>query len=167
MESSRYIVKKLPAYRAIGLKWEGAYSEVAQLKEVINEMSLRIDELKNPLDRNTQLGLSYHLRPDGFVHYSLFEVNEFEEIPPGMVEFYVPELTYVIAHHDKGENIGQSYSDIGIWISKMNYIPYVDASKTYYDPLPIKHERYPRDRDLSYPHFEILIPIENVISKKK
>lgn len=165
MKSSRYTVKKLPAYRAIGLKWEGAYSEVAQLKEVINEMSQRIDELKNPLDRNTQLGLSYHLRPDGFVHYSLFEVNEFEDIPSGMVEFYVPELTYVITHHQKGENIGKSYTDIGIWINEMNYIPYVDPSKAYYDPLPIKHERYPRDRDLSDPHFDILIPIETVTSE--
>jgi hypothetical protein len=39
-------VTDLPGYRAIGLKWEGAYSGVAALKEMIQMMSIRVSELE-------------------------------------------------------------------------------------------------------------------------
>ncbi|MGI8315059.1 GyrI-like domain-containing protein [Halobacillus mangrovi] len=148
----------LPTYRAIGLKWEGPYEEVPELKKKIDRMSKRIDEI-DAIDPDIQLGLSYHLRPDGFVHFSSYEVNEDHPIPEGMVDITVPELTYLKVHYRKNQNIGETYDKIYRWIMESDYKPYEEADRTYYDPLPIKHERYPKDREFDNPHFDIFIPI--------
>ncbi|ARI79196.1 transcriptional regulator [Halobacillus mangrovi] len=148
----------LPAYRAIGLKWDGPYEEVPELKKIIDRMSQKIDEV-DAIEPDIQLGLSYHLRPDGFVHYSSYEVDEDHPIPEGMVDIKIPELTYLKVHHRKNQNIGETYDKIYQWIMECDYKPYEEAGKTYYDPLPIKHERYPEEREFDNPHFDILIPI--------
>lgn len=151
---------KLPPYRGIGLRWEGPYKEVSELKKLIYTMTDRINELPHALKQEIQLGLSYHLRPDGFVHYSVYEVEEQQQVPDGMVEINVPSHTYLRTFHQKGANIGQTYEKLYRWILESDYIPFEDPSLTYYDVLPIKHERYPLDRDLNDPHFEVLIPIQ-------
>lgn len=150
----------IPSYRAMGLKWEGAYAEVPKLKEVILQMSKRADELSYVKDSKTQLGLSYHLRSDGFVHYSVFEVDEQQELLPGMIEINVPEMTYLIVKHPKGKDFGVTYTEIYQWFKECEYQPFKEKGIEYFDDLPIKHERYPVDRDLKDPHFDILIPIE-------
>ncbi|MFS0865044.1 GyrI-like domain-containing protein [Fredinandcohnia sp. 179-A 10B2 NHS] len=154
-----YKIIKLPAYRGVGLKWDGAYSEVSNLKQVITTMSNRVEELDHVLNPDQQLGLSYHLRPDGFIHYSVYEVTEEQQVPEGMVEIYVPEMTYLVTTHPKGESIGETYAKISSWMEEGEYEPFVESDKTYFDSLPIKHERYPANRDLENPHFDILIPI--------
>ncbi|WP_164669769.1 GyrI-like domain-containing protein [Virgibacillus doumboii] len=160
MEDFQYEIVTKPAYRGVGLKWDGSYEEVSTLKKVIDRMSNRAGELDNAVDPQTQLGLSYHLRPDGFVHYSVFEVNDEQHIPDGMVEIHVPEMTYLVVHHEKGQDIGGTYDKIFKWIKESDYIPYEEPNVDYHDPIPIKHERYPMDRDLNDPYFDILIPIE-------
>jgi predicted transcriptional regulator YdeE len=159
MQNFQYEIIKIPAYRAIGLKWDGPYSEVSTLKTLIYGMNERVGELDCAVNPDTQLGLSYHLRPDGFVHYSVYEVSEKQQIPSGMIEINVPEMTYLITHHKKGQNIGQTYENIAQWIKENDYEPFVDRGVEYYDELPVKHERYPDNRDLNDPHFDILIPI--------
>ncbi len=149
----------IPSYRAMGLKWEGPYGDVPKLKEVILRMGKRVNELRFVKNPETQLGLSYHLRPDGFVHYSVFEVDDQQEIPPGMIEVNVPEMTYLIVKHPKGKDIGVTYTEIYQWFKGCDYQPLKENGVEYFDDLPIKHERYPVDRDLEDPHFEILIPI--------
>ncbi|XXM71092.1 GyrI-like domain-containing protein [Lysinibacillus sphaericus] len=161
MEKLDYKVTDLPGYRAIGLKWEGAYSEVEDLKEMIQNMSKRVSELEHAVNPQEQLGLSYHLRPDGFVHYSVYKVSLEQEIPEGMVEIKVSPMTYFCIHHPKGRDIGHTYSEIYQWLKENGeYAPWVEEGMKYYDDLPIKHERYPNDRDLNDPHFDILIPLE-------
>ncbi|MBM7553553.1 putative transcriptional regulator YdeE [Thalassobacillus pellis] len=156
-----YEIVKLPAYRAVGLKWEGPYSEVSNLKKTIHEMSQRVGELEHAVEPDVQLGLSYHLIPDGFVHYSTFEVNEDQDVPQTMAEIKVPEMTYLKVKHEKGQDIGLTYTEIHRWFKEENeYTPLEEEGTTYYDDLPIKHERYPVDRDLTDPHFEILIPLQ-------
>lgn len=157
-----YEIVTMPAYRAVGLKWNGPYSEVSSLKQVIYSMSNRVEELEYVLNPDLQLGLSYHLRPDGFVHYSVYEVTEEQQVPEGMIEIYVPEMTYLVTSHPKGENIGETYSKISSWMQDGEYEPFVETDITYYDSLPIKHERYPANRDLEDPHFDILIPITKI-----
>lgn len=149
----------LPAYRGIGLKWDGAYAEVSSLKELITEMKERVVELEGVVNTDLQLGLSYHLRPDGFIHYSVYEVKGPQQVPEGMVEINIPELTYLMTHHEQGRDIGETYTNIYHWFKENDYKPYIDERK-YFDDLPIKHERYPADRNLKNPHFDILIPIE-------
>ena len=153
-----YNIVTLPGYRGVGLKWEGAYAEVSTLKETIYHMKDRAKELEEAVDRNLQLGLSYHLRPDGFTHYSVYEVNKSQQISAGMIEIIIPELTYLHVYHERGRDIGETYTQIYRWFKEISYIPYKDERK-YYDELPVKHERYPADRDLSDPHFDILIPV--------
>ncbi|WP_082234905.1 GyrI-like domain-containing protein [Halobacillus massiliensis] len=159
MGVDKYQIVERPGYRAVGLKWEGAYSHVHTLKEVIAEVNERVKEFSSPVDPAIQLGLSYHLRPDGFSHYSVYEVPENEPVPEGMIEIYVPAMTCLMTSHEKGENIGLTYEEIYDWLKNNHYVPFEEQGTAYYDKLPIKHERYPADRDLSDPHFDILIPV--------
>ncbi|WP_096186912.1 GyrI-like domain-containing protein [Evansella halocellulosilytica] len=159
MKTFQYEIVTRPTYRAIGLKWDGPWSEISALKSTIHRVSERVSELEYAVDPNIQLGLSYHLRPDGFVHYSVYEVTEDQEIPKGMIEMRVPEMTYVVTQHEKGESIGQTYDNISLWLADSDYNAYTEPGETYFDHLPIKHERYPIDRDQKDPHFEILIPV--------
>lgn len=122
----------------------------------------RSHELTYKVNPTMQLGLSYHVIDNGFVHYSVYEVGEKQEIPVGMMEIRVPEWTYVKATHHRGENIQKTYHDLHKWLVENKYTPFREAGVMYYDPsMPIKHERYPVDRDPNDPHFEIYIPIEN------
>lgn len=159
MEILQLELVDLPAYRAIGLTWEGPYTEVPELKRLIEKMSQRIGELKGALKPELQLGLSYHVRPDGFLHYSVYEVKSDQIVPKDMIEINIPAMTYFKTHHRKGENIGHTYHHIYQWFKDSDYKPYRDPDVKYFDDLPIKHERYPFDRDLEDPHFDILIPV--------
>ncbi|UTR10306.1 GyrI-like domain-containing protein [Evansella sp. LMS18] len=153
------IVKKKP-YRAVGLKWDGPWSDIQQLKQVIQTMSERAGELEGRVEPNMQLGLSYHERPDGFTHYSAYEVTEEQPVPEGMIEKYIPELTYFVTNHEKGADIGETYYKISRWLLESEYKAYTEPNVVYFeDALPIKHEKYPHDRDLQNPHFEIWIPV--------
>lgn len=159
MQNLRYEIVQIPAYRGIGLKWEGPYKEVSSLKELIFGMSSRVGELDYAINPTVQLGLSYHLRPDGFVHYSVYEVSEEQQLPEDMVQINISEMTYLKIHHEKDQDIGQTYDMIFQWLTESDYELYQEPDVEYYDRLPIKHERYPVDRDVDYPHFDILIPI--------
>lgn len=159
MQTFHYEIVKIPEYRGIGLKWDGPYTEISTLKKMINTMSSRVGEFDHAVNPKVQLGLSYHLRPDGFTHYSVYEVSEEQQLPDGMIEINVPGMTYFMTHHKKGQEIGQTYERILHWLKKSDYEPYIEQGLEYYDDLPIKHERYPIDRDFMNPHFDILIPI--------
>lgn len=159
MLTFQYEIVEIPAYRGIGLKWEGPFKEISHLKKVIHRTSDRRGELEQLVNPELQLGLSYHLRPDGFIHYSVYEVSEEQQVPEGMIEINVPKMTYLKTYHNKGESIGRTYLDISQWIKESEYEPYQEPDIEYYDSLPIKHERYPIHRDELDPHFDILIPL--------
>lgn len=159
MENFRYEIVEIPAYRGMGLKWDGPYTEISTLKELITTMSSRVGELEYAINPKVLLGLSYHLRPGGFVHYSVYVVSDEQQLPKGMVEIYVPEMTCLMIHHKKDHNIGQTYDEIFQWLQESDYEPFREPNLEYYDRLPIKHERYPIDRDFNNPHFDIIIPI--------
>ncbi|SDJ78414.1 GyrI-like domain-containing protein [Sediminibacillus albus] len=155
MRSFDYQIVQAPAYRAIGLKWEGPYTEITELKQMINRMSLRVSELRYAVEPDIQLGLSYHTRLDGFVHFSLYQVSEEQKLPDGMIEVYVPSMTYLKTQHRKGQDISRTYQEL----EASEYQTYTEDGGEYFDNLPIKHERYPAERDAQDPHFEILIPV--------
>ncbi|WP_277673580.1 GyrI-like domain-containing protein [Piscibacillus halophilus] len=149
-----------PAYRAVGMKWEGTFQEVPELKKVIHQMRQRVDELEHAVNRDVLLGLSYHVVENGFAHYSVFEVTDDQKVLDGMVEIQVPEWTYMYTKHKKGENVVQTYNNLHQWLHDSEYQALKEAGVTYYDPyLPIKHEYYPTDQDPDDPHFDILIPV--------
>ncbi|QHS21496.1 AraC family transcriptional regulator [Virgibacillus sp. MSP4-1] len=156
-----YEIVTLPAYRAIGLKWEGTFSEIVpNLKNTISLMKGRAGELDHKVNPDVQLGLSYHVIENGFVHYSVFEVSEAQEVPDEMLEIRIPEWTYMKAGHKKGEDIAQTYSALHQWLFDSEYRAYREPGVDYYDPyMPIKHEYYPADQNPDDPHFDIYIPI--------
>lgn len=156
-----YEIITLPAYRTVGLKWEGTFSEIVpNLKNVIQQVEDRADEIENKVNPNVQLGLSYHLIENGFAYYAMYEVSEEQEIPDGMIEIWVPEWTYVKTTHNKGDDIQKTYTDLHQWLFDSDYTAYREAGVDYYDPyMPIKHEHYPVDCDPINPHFDIYIPI--------
>ncbi|MEH7387681.1 GyrI-like domain-containing protein [Bacillus sp. JJ1521] len=156
-----YEIITLPSYRAVGLKWEGTFSEIVpNLKNVIRQIEERANELEYKVNPNVQLGLSYHVIENGFVHYAVYEVSEEQEIPNGMIEIRVPELTYLKTTHKKGEDIQETYTDLHKWLFDSDYTAFREVGVDYYDPyMPIKHEHNPVDSDPSDPHFDIFIPI--------
>lgn len=152
------IVKK-KAYRAVGLKWSGSWSEITELQDVIKRVRERSREIIHVAEQGVQLALSYHTRPDGFILFSGYEVSAEQEIPAGMTEFFVPELTYVVTTHIGG-NITETYKTIARWIKDNGFTPYKEPNITYFDLLPIKHEKYLFEGGKQHPHYEIWIPIE-------
>ena len=156
-----YELIKLSGYRAIGLKWEGKYSEIEPgLKNVIQQMEERAHELDFRVSPSVRLGLSYHVIEDGFVYYAVYEVSDKQEIPDGMVEILVPELTYLKTTHKSGGDIQDTYLELGKWIQINNYTPFKQPGVTYYDKyMPIKHEYYAIDSNKEYIQYDIYIPI--------
>lgn len=157
-----YEIITLPAFRAVGLKWEGTFSEIVpNLKNVIQQVKDRADELENKVHYNVQLGLSYHVIENNFTHYAVYEVSEEQEIPEGMIEIRVPEWTYVMTTHSKGEDVQKTYTDLHQWGFDSDYTALREDGVNFYDPyMPIKHEYYPSNQDSDDPHFDIYIPIE-------
>lgn len=160
MNQLNYEIVSKKAYRTIGMKWEGSWKDITNLKGMIVTMSKRVSELSGAKDPTHQLGLSYHLKNGGFTHYSVYEVDDKQTVPEGMIEFIVPESLYLHVSHPKGKSIGETYHDIFEWILKSEYQLKLEPNVKYYDPLPIKHEVYMSGRDLNNPYFEIYIPIE-------
>lgn len=156
-----YEIVTLPAFRAVGLKWEGTYAEInPHLRNTINEMQTRADELEEKLEPNVLLGLSYHVIADGFAHYSMFKVSDRQKIPEGMLELEVPEWTYVKTTHPSGEDPTQTYIKLLRWLTENNYTPLKELGVEYYgEMLPIKHEYYPLDQKNSFDRYDIYIPI--------
>lgn len=159
MKNFDYEIKTLPAYRAMGLKCDVPFTEIETIKDVIQDSMSRVDTLEYAVNKNIRLGLSYHLRPDGFVYYSVYEVEEKQQLPEGMVEINIPEMTYLVTKH-KGESIEKTYLKIMEWIRGTEYKAFKEQSIQYYDELPIKHERHTNHIDISNPPFAIWIPIE-------
>ncbi|WP_419883153.1 GyrI-like domain-containing protein [Peribacillus sp. B-H-3] len=151
----------LPAYRAVGLKWEGTFSEIVpDLKKVIQQCEDRANELEYRENPSVQLGLSYHVIENGFIHYAVYKVSEEQEIPDGMIEIRVPEWTYVKTTHEKGKDIKKTYEELHQWLFASDYTIVKEPDVEYYDPyMPIKHEYCPVDHDPNDPHFDIYIPI--------
>lgn len=159
MKNFDYEIKKLPAYRAMGFKCDVSFTEIETIKDVIQDSMRRVDTLEYAVNKNIRLGLSYHLRPDGFVYYSVYEVQETQRLPEGMVEINIPEMTYLVTNHTGG-SIEETYLNIMEWINESDYKVFKEQGIQYYDELPIKHERHINHVDVSNLPFEICIPIE-------
>ncbi|WP_409294200.1 GyrI-like domain-containing protein [Peribacillus sp. SCS-26] len=156
-----YEIVTLPAYRAAGMKWEGTFSEIVpHLKNVIQQVEDRAGELEHRVNPEIQLGLSYHVVENGFVHYAVYQVSEEQELPQGMLEIRIPEWTYVKTVHNKGNDVQNTYTDLHQWLFDSDYTAYREPGVEYYDPyMPIKHEYCPVERDPEDPHFDIYIPV--------
>lgn len=148
------IVEK-PAVQTVGMKWEGTFAEAGAggIRQVIQQMHERRQEIQHVSDPDTLLGLSYHVTEEGFTHYSVLPVSAVHEIPEGMVSISVPALSYARLEHRKGQNIDRSYERIFAWIEEQGYKK-APGDLTHCEEYPIDQDPYSED-----PEFNILIPI--------
>ncbi|MFD2330747.1 GyrI-like domain-containing protein [Cohnella sp. GCM10020058] len=149
------VLYELPAFEAVGLKWEGTFAgaEAGEIRDLQDELKRRLGEIPKLTQPDTLLGLSSHVVKEGFLHYAAVEVPEEAAVPGDMVRLEVPALTCAKFEHKKGQSIGLSYSHVYAWIEKQGY---QSASGDF------KHiELYPMDQDSHDPNpaFTILIPI--------
>lgn len=162
METAEVRIVKKPSFQVTCLKWEGGFRQAAKgrIRDTIKEFIDRGEEVKNPKDTSRMWGLSYHTMPDGFTHYTGYEVEGEAELPDGMEAVIVPEYTYAVYPHRKGQDIGSSYAHLSHWIEENGYEPYKEEDLPDYDPLPMKFELYNYENILSQvPEFDIYIPV--------
>lgn len=155
-----YEIVEKPAYRAMGLKTEVMYNNVSGLQKALHSMKNRINEFQFMLDASTQLGLSYHLHPNGYVHYAAFKVDARQPLLKGMVELHIPAFTYVKTRHRFKQEISKTYQALEEYLSQSPYSPYTDKQTAYFNSLPIKHESYSIENEHEVEAFDIWIPVK-------
>jgi len=147
-----------PAFRAIGLKWEGTFAEAGAggIRHIQRELKRRLHEIEHAIQPDTLLGLSYHAYPGGtgFTHYAAIEVGELANVPDGMVEVSVPALAYARCEHRKGQHVERSYQNIYKWIEEQGHALH-DGGLTHFETYPMQQDPFEKD-----PEFTILIPIK-------
>ncbi|GAB2557343.1 GyrI-like domain-containing protein [Gracilibacillus alcaliphilus] len=158
MTHLKYEIKQIPAYRAMGLRGDISFQHIEAIADLIHTSITRVDELQYVVNKEVRLGLSYHLRPDGFTYYSVYEVQKSQPLLEGMVDIHVPEMTYFVTSH-QGGSVEATYQQIMEWFKESEYIPLREEGITYFDELPIKHDIHHRTSNPNDPHFEIRIPI--------
>ncbi|RUT33396.1 AraC family transcriptional regulator [Paenibacillus zeisoli] len=148
------IVEK-PAFQAVGMEWKGTFAEAGAggIRQVIQQMHERKQDIQHVSDPETLLGLSYHVTEGGFTHYSVLQVSAVHEIPEGMVSVSVPALSYARLEHRKRQDIDKSYEHIFAWIEEQGYKK-APGDLTHCEEYPVGQDPYTGD-----PEFNILIPI--------
>lgn len=155
VSSGDVVLYELPAFEAVGLKWEGTFAgaKAGEIRDLQEELKSRLSEIPKLTQPDTLLGLSSHVLKEGFLHYAAVEVPEEAAVPGDMVRIRVPALTCAKFEHKKGQSIGLSYSHVYAWIEKQGY----QAAGGEFTHI----ELYPMNQDTHDPNpeFTILIPI--------
>lgn len=155
-----YEIKEIPACRAMGIKCDVSFDEIETIKNVIQTLESRVHELPYAINKEIRWGLSYHLRPDGFTYYSVYEVTDQQQLPDNMVEVNIPKMTYLTTKYEGG-SIEEIYIKMKNWVdeSQEEYKLFTEVDVTYYDELPIKFEKHTQYSDPNQLHFEVFIPL--------
>ncbi|WP_164217334.1 effector binding domain-containing protein [Virgibacillus sp. YIM 98842] len=152
-----YDTVKKQQFEAIGLKWEGTFSEAEAggIKSMMKEMHERMNEIDHVVQSENLIGLSYNAQTgnDRFVPYSVVEVAKISNIPEGVMAISVPETTFVRMKHLKGQDIRASYRNIYQWIAEKGYVTSTEYL-THLEIYPVHQDSYSND-----PNFTIMIPI--------
>ncbi|MBM7838825.1 putative transcriptional regulator YdeE [Alkalihalobacillus xiaoxiensis] len=113
-----YEILSMPGYRAMGIKTEVMYDNISGLEEGMHSIKERVKEFDYIQDATTHLALSYHLHPNGFVHYSAFKVYPEQPLLKGMVDMLVPALTYMKATLSVNDNVYEVYQSLENYLLK-------------------------------------------------
>lgn len=153
--SGDIVIYELPAFEAVGLKWEGTFAgaQAGEIRDLQQDLKRRLDEIPNLVRPDILLGLSSHVVKEGFLHYAAVEVPEGTVVPGDMIRIEVPALTCAKYEHQKGQSIGLSYSNLYAWIEKQGYRA-AGGEFTHIELYPMAQDAHDRD-----PAFTILIPI--------
>lgn len=148
------IIKK-KAFQGIGLKWIGTFEQAAkgEIKQLHQDFKLRLKQMKNILNAETILGISYHIDEKSFMYHYLVEVESFSDLGEGMERVSIPENTYASVNYN-GYNVQDEYVKLYKWIEENGY----ELNQGEINSL----ELFPIDYDpfKDPPHLSILIPIK-------
>lgn len=142
------------AFKGVGYMKTVTFEE-AQAKAlhgIILDLMNKVHDIPNVVNLEGLWALSHPVSDTGFTFYILTEVSDYpDELQANMITHEVPALTYAKCHHEKGQSINQSYTDLFKWIEENGY---------KLNQNEVTHlEWYPLTQDLNNPHFDILIPV--------
>jgi predicted transcriptional regulator YdeE len=102
----------------------GGDEYLEEIPKASRQLSERIDEISNVVDRSLQHGAfvvdNSSEREDGY--WVCVEVSDYEDIPANMVTLTIPSQRYAVLRH-KGSNykIREAYCDLHQWIEGNGY----------------------------------------------
>ncbi|WP_020617246.1 GyrI-like domain-containing protein [Paenibacillus daejeonensis] len=144
-----------PAFQAIGLHWEGTFTQAGkgEIRNLQAALKERLDEIPHRTHPEQLLGLSYPEEDNGLTHYALVEVAQVESIPEGMVTIALPELNYVRYRHVSGQDIGESYQLVEDYM-KTQGMRQPDDEVTHLEIYPMEQNSH-----TDQPEFVIMMPV--------
>lgn len=141
--------------KVVGLSWSGTYSQADKIPSLFHLMEERLKEVpfqtKEPV-----LIAPFHSRESEFTYYVTTPVEEFKNIPEGMVGFSIPAKYYVCTTH-KGspEEVENTYQRLFSWMEEYGYEQDLQALS-----LEIYKEEHKQQNVTGNLHFDIYLPIK-------
>lgn len=144
-----------PAFHAIGMRWEGTFGQAGEgaIREIQALMKSRLGEIPHRTQPDQLLGLSYPTQEDRLTHYALVEVAQVGTLPEGMVTLTLPEQQYVTYHHGCGEDINDSYRQVGAYMEAQGLRQPGDVT-AHLEIYPMGQDPY-----TDCPEFVIMMPV--------
>jgi predicted transcriptional regulator YdeE len=142
------------AFKGVGVKWSGTFEQAAkrEIKELLQNFRIKVSQIKNAINPDTILGLSYHHSVSDFTLYLVVEVENDNNVPDGMESISVPTYTFVGSKYE-GEDVHGEYIKLYNWVEQSNY---------KLDQDVLEHlEEYPIDYNpfTDEPKLNLFIPI--------
>lgn len=107
--------------KVVGIPWNGTYSETDQIPFLFARMKKRFDEVLYQKNHNIFIA-PFHGRETEMTYYVTVPVEEFTNIPEGMIGFTIPEKNYVFCmHNGKAAEIEHTYRGIEAWMEEYGY----------------------------------------------
>ncbi|GAA4702662.1 GyrI-like domain-containing protein [Brevibacillus fulvus] len=143
-------IGKQPEFHLVGLFYAGPFSALSQgVPNMVKTLQSRLAQIPHKRDPLTRYEVSFE-DPNGI--YTILACTEVEQfqIPPGMIGYTVPALTYAHAvHHGPLVEVPNTYISVFRWLAEHGYTRRTDLHSI---------ERYHADTENN--RVEILIPLE-------
>jgi predicted transcriptional regulator YdeE len=135
------VVKK-ETFKAVGVKWIGTFEQAArgEIKTFHHEFLERKNQIKNAIEPENILGLSYHNTEHGFTYYLALEVKDTQSIPEEMEFITVPAYTFASLEY-KGSAVHEAYTSLYTWVKEKGYtliqndLEHLEEYPGSFDPL--------------------------------
>ncbi|MGG1664170.1 GyrI-like domain-containing protein [Brevibacillus sp. NRS-1366] len=117
---------KVPEKHFIGLSFSGSFPMLVEYMPKLWATFLqRQEEISHVLHPVVRYDISDENRTyDMYTEYLAVEVEWFEQLPPGMVGFTIPERTYArFTHKGPMEHVQATYESLFSWLKEMGHQP--------------------------------------------
>ncbi|REE84407.1 putative transcriptional regulator YdeE [Paenibacillus taihuensis] len=139
-----------PALNMVGISYCGPYSSFPDEAILLQSAFLqRKHEIEGDV-KTTVLYSPYFGNEVFATYWACFEVPHLEQVPPGMVQFTIPQRTYAMAACTN-KRIGEGYEQLAAWMNEQRLTRRENA---------VSLEIFYIDEHLEEEQVELLIPIE-------